>query len=74
LLDLAQAAKQFGSVFAHFTAHETHLASDVFYGSGKAYNCRSSVVVTAQHATDARRSNAENGTSSSSENLNHWRW
>jgi hypothetical protein len=74
LLDLAQATKQLGAVLTHFTAHKAHLASDVFYGSGEAYHCGSRVVITAQHSTDTGSDNAQNGTSGSSENLNHWRW
>jgi hypothetical protein len=34
LFNLTDTTKQLGAIFAHFTAHETHLASDVFYGSG----------------------------------------
>jgi hypothetical protein len=74
LFNLTDTTKQLGAIFAHFTAHEANLASDVFYGSGEAYHCRCCVIITAQHSADARSGNADHGTSSSSKNLNHWRW
>jgi hypothetical protein len=71
LFNLTDTAKQLGAILAHFTTHQRYLTSDVFYGSGKAYHCGGGVVVTAQHSANAGSGNADHGTSSSSDNLDH---